>query len=138
MTAQDSHSKDKSSVNEDGPDQRYLPRWEVKNRVVCRFDNEKKPIECSSKDISCTGACICLKEEVAPKQKVKLTIYLSKDTSVDVQGEIVWHKSAEGQNCAGVMFANIPETAQDLILKHAFEMKKEELIAHWYKGWNKN
>ena len=133
MTAQ--HSK---SSHEDGPDQRYLPRWEVKNRVICRVDKEKKPIECASRDISCCGACISCDEKFDVKQKVKLTIYLSEKTSVQVEGEIVWNKPAEGENLVGVMFANTSEQAQELILQHAFEVKKQEVINHWYKGWKTN
>jgi len=79
-----------------GSDKRYLPRWEVENRVLYRLDNESNPHEGQSKDISCTGACIRTKSKLSPQQKVKLTIYLSEASSIQVEGEIVWNKSSEG------------------------------------------
>ena len=118
-------------------DQRYLPRWEAENRVLYRLDKEAKPRECTSKDISCGGACLKTKEQLSPKQKVKLTIYLENDVSIQVDGQIVWQRPQDGQNLVGVLFANTSQKAQDMILKYAFEIKKDELIKHWYSGWEK-
>lgn len=126
-------SKDKKTS-----DQRYLPRWEVKNRVVYRLNDEARPHEGQSKDLSCTGACIRTKDKLSPNQKVKLTIYLSDETAVQVEGQIVWNKpSQDHESLVGVMFVNTTQKTQDLILKHAFEIKKDELVKHWFSGWEK-
>ena len=120
-----------------GSDKRYLPRWEVENKVVYRLNSDSDGHECISKDISCGGACLKTKEQLSSKQKVKLTIYLEDDVTVHVDGQIIWQKPAAGENLVGVVFANTSQRAQDLILKYAFEIKKEEMINHWFQGWEK-
>jgi len=135
MTGQPKSKNAKESAFK-GSEQRYLPRWEVENRVVCRLGEEKRSIECLSKDLSCSGTCIKSEEKLEAKSKVKLTIFLSKETSVQVEGEIVWNKPSDGKSLSGVVCANTSEKVQQVILNYAFEMKREDLINHWYKGWN--
>ena len=132
-----SEKKPFSSKNSNGSDHRYIPRWKVSNRILYLVSNDKEIHECHSKDLSCAGACIKPQEaeKLSPKQKVKLTIYLSENVSVNVEGEVVWKKTAGPENLVGILFANTSQKTQELILKHAFEIKKEELIQHWFKGW---
>ena len=120
-----------------GGDKRYLPRWEVNNKVVYRLGNQREAHECTSKDISCTGACLQSEIHLPKNSKVDLTIHLSPKSSINVQGHIVWNKDAEGKFLAGVVFENIPAASQEMILKHAFEIKKEDLVRHWFSGWTK-
>jgi hypothetical protein len=68
-------------------------------------------------------------------QKLKLKIYLSGNTSVDTDGEIVWCKPAVKGNVVGVDFCGITENAKELILNYAFEIKRDDLIKHWFEGW---
>lgn len=119
-----------------GTDQRYFPRWEVNNRVVCHWESLPSPVEARSRDINSTGACIYIQEPLKPKQKLQLTIYLSGRKSIQVQGVVVWNRSQDDQFMVGICFSNTPQEAQDLILKYAFEFKKEDLMKQWYKGWD--
>ena len=47
----------------------------------------------------------------------------------------MWSKQENQYNQIGVIFFNTSSQAQDLILQHAFEINKEELMKHWYKDW---
>lgn len=118
-------------------DHRYLPRWTVQNRILYKLENDNRTQECSSRDLSCSGACLLTPQSLPKNQNVKLTIFLTPDQKVDVEGKILWNKPYEGENLAGILFHNTSEKAQELILKHAFEIKKEALLQHWFKGWNK-
>jgi c-di-GMP-binding flagellar brake protein YcgR len=132
------NSNDKEITKEqDGADQRYLPRWAVSNRVLYQLENDEKTHESSSRDISCTGACFTTPSNLPLNQKVIMKIYLSSDTPVKVEGQVIWNKSVNGgENLVGVTFSNTSQAVQDLILKHAFEIKKEDMIKYWFQGWN--
>ena len=120
----------------DESDQRYLPRWEVKNRLLFQSEDYTNPQEGQTKDISCSGACFSTNINLNTRQKIKLTIYLSPHTAVKVNGQVVWTKSHAGENQIGVSFYNIPQKSQDLILEHAFELKHKSVVGHWFEGWN--
>ena len=117
-------------------DQRYLPRWEIKNRVFYSLDSDQHPKEALTKDLSGTGVCILTRESIIPHQKIQLTIYLSEVTMVKVQGNIVWIKPAVNQNQIGINFHEISDQAQELILQHAFEINKAGVLKHWFDGWD--
>ncbi|OGX18626.1 MAG: hypothetical protein A2Y04_03690 [Omnitrophica WOR_2 bacterium GWC2_45_7] len=118
--------------NSDG---RYFPRWQVQNRVLYQLENEAQMYEGSTKDLSCAGACLCVDKEIKLNQKINLTVYLSDKERVTLTGEVMWSKQENQYNQIGVIFFNTSSQAQDLILQHAFEINKEELMKHWYKDW---
>ncbi len=138
MFAQSSESSDQTGQppKDSGSDNRYLPRWEVQNRILYKFNDESKVRECQSKDISCAGACLLTPERLPKNKKIKLTIYLNDDKYIEVQGHIAWTKVQGNEHLVGISFYNTNEKDQELILKYAFEIKKEDVIKHWFKGWN--
>jgi len=117
-------------------ERRYLPRWEVNNRVICRLDSTPEALECRSRDLSCAGIEIISQQSLQPRQKVNLTICLTETKALDVTGHVVWQRAASVGNISGVVFENVPQEIQDAILKYAFEFKKKDVINHWYEGWN--
>jgi hypothetical protein len=117
-------------------ERRYLPRWHVNNRVLCRLDNAQVTLECRSRDLSCAGIEIVSREYISPQQKVNLTICLTETKALEVTGRVVWQKPSLSGNLAGVVFEDNPQEIQDVILKYAFEFKKKDVLNHWYDGWN--
>ncbi|MDO8580646.1 MAG: PilZ domain-containing protein, partial [Candidatus Omnitrophota bacterium] len=84
------------------------------------------------------GTCIATEETYSPDQSVKLSIYLSESTIVHLDGKVKWCKSSQAQGherLVGVLFTNVPEKIQDLILEHAFELNRAKLVDHWFKDW---
>ena len=118
-----------------GSDQRYIPRWVVNNKVLYRKENNPAYQETASKDINCNGASFYCKEEISPKQKLKMVLYLSETIAVEVTGTVLWKKDGKDQSLIGVRFEDIHAHVQDMILQYAFEFKKEDLTRHWFKGW---
>lgn len=117
-------------------EKRYIPRWQVDNRVCYQFESGGNAHECRSKDLSCSGICLQTDQGMIPEQNVKLTIDLSDSVSVKVDGRILWSRPSLGWNLAGISFSNVDPEVQDLILDYAFEVKKEDVVKHWFKGWN--
>ena len=124
-----------NSENVSSSDQRYLPRWEVNNKVLYRTQNETNFKEARSKDISCVGACIAADESFKPNQNLTIKFYLAPEVAVYLEGQTVWSKALEEKKLTGIIFHNISDEAQELILQHAFHCDKEKLIRHWFKGW---
>lgn len=116
-------------------DQRYLPRWEVQNRVLYSCENDSYVHEAQTKDLSCAGACLRVEEALSPSQKVKMTVFLSENISVKLDGVVSWTKPANNEVEVGVSFYNTPMKVLDLILEYAFEFKHEEVEKQWFKGW---
>ena len=127
--------KNSQSTARSDSDRRYFPRWEVQNRVIYRLEHDLNTRECHSRDINCTGACLCLKESIALNQRLKLTLFLTDDVAVHVDGKVLWAQPNNNDYLVGVNFVEINEEIRDLILQYAFEIKKGDLVKHWFKGW---
>ncbi len=141
MTVYKDRNKDFSIQNEGASvafekDLRYLPRWEVDNRILLRREKEITPHECHSKDINATGVCLRTTEDIKPDTMLNLTIYLAEDIDpIHVYGKVLWKKELEGQHHLGVRFEQMSDNTGNLIFQYAFEYKKEDLIKRWYHGF---
>jgi len=123
----------KNTPNRD--EQRYIPRWEVHNRIFYQLMDDSERREASSRDLSCAGICLQTDQEVAVNQKVKLKVYLSENKSIDLQGHILWTQQTPRGYLAGIAFEDIKPENQDVILDYAFEINRDDLVDHWFKGW---
>ncbi|VAX36448.1 hypothetical protein MNBD_UNCLBAC01-487 [hydrothermal vent metagenome] len=120
-------------------DQRYFPRWEVESKVVYRLENDVQSHEGLTKDLSSTGARITTETNLLPQQKIQLTVHLSDAIIISLNGYIIWVKGAKasyGANQMGIGFTNMSTHIQEVILQHAFELDRERLKKHWFKGWD--
>jgi len=115
-------------------ERRYLPRWEVDNRIIYRKNNEDTAHECRSKDIHAMGACLRSDYDIPPYQELDLTIYLADDIEpIHVRGRTLWRVARDKENLIGIRFERISDKISDLIFNYAFEYKKEELMKRWFK-----
>lgn len=117
-------------------DQRYFPRWEVKNRAIFQFEDQKDTFEAQTLDLSCAGVCLLTAEPVQLNQKLKIIIYLSPTKFINVDGAVSWIHHIDGHLEAGVHFENTNYKTQDTILQYAFEVRHDQVIRNWYKGWS--
>lgn len=129
-------NKAQISAGLNGSDQRYLPRWEVKNRVLFYLEHDAKTYEGTSRDLSACGICINTNPILPLRDKIKLIIYLTAHMCFEIEGRIVWSKTADNQMQIGILFDNATQKVQDLILMYAFEFNKTKLVNHWFKGWS--
>lgn len=118
-------------------DKRHLPRWEVATRVLYLLDNEFTAQETLSRNLSCAGICLTASEYIPVNRKIRLKIYLTESTVVLADGQVVWSKSESGHNLAGVKFSDISLKSQELILEHAFEIRRADMVKYWFQGWDK-
>ena len=98
-----------------GSDKRYLPRWEVNNRIQYQLEHDLKVYEARTKDLSCAGACLVISEAIPLKQKVKMKIFLSENTTVEAEGKIVWCRPTTRGNIVGIDFCETPEEVKGII-----------------------
>lgn len=116
-------------------ERRYLPRWQVDNKISYKLEEQPQPYECHSRDINSSGVCIRTTQNIPLQQKLDLTVYLAKDIDpVEVRGSVVWKAQRESENWFGVKFDRVSEKTNDLIFKYAFEHKREEVMKNWFKG----
>ena len=138
----DGSVKNQTDVNSDGSsarpkeDRRYLPRWNVANRILYRKDNETLGHECQSKDIHDAGICIHCGEDIQANDKLSLIIYLSKSsTPIEAYGRVVWNKKNDKDTLAGIRFERLTSEAREMIFNYAFESQRDKIVNNWFKGW---
>ena len=125
-----------SSSSVSDQDRRYLPRWEVDNKIIFQKNQDDIPYECRSKDITAAGACLRIKEDISLSQELNLTIYLANDIEpIQVHGKAIWHQKKENENLIGVQFDAINDATSDRIFHYAFEYRKSDLMKNWFKGF---
>lgn len=125
-----------NNFHSDSDERRYLPRWEVRNRILFQLENSTRVNESVTKDLHAAGTSFFSKHAIDPKKTVKLTIYLSPDVAITVKGHVAWSKAlGKDENLLGVEFDNINEKVQDKILEHAFELSDDALMRSWYKNF---
>jgi hypothetical protein len=136
MTKPNENNMDKNIAKSvKSQDKRYLPRWEVKNRILCVPEKDAPVQECESRDISSLGACLSTQENIPIDQKIKLKIYLTEKRSFDVDARIKWKKTTAEGYSIGVIFEDVTPEIQELILSYAFEVKRDDVVRHWFRGW---
>lgn len=119
-------------------DQRYFPRWNVNNRVIYRIESspDQQLRHGHSKDLSCAGACLYLKEFLPPQQKIALNVHLSPSINLDLRATVVWQKAEDLAYLTGIAFYETSDETQQQILEHAFQLERPKILEHWYKGWD--
>lgn len=129
-----------SEASEQNPntasEQRYFPRWNVRNRVLYRSESDPHPRYGHTKDLSCAGACVYLEEHLSPRQRVTLNIHLSPKTVVGLHGTVIWQDVSASPYLTGISFYGTSDDAQGVILEHAFDLDRKKILEHWYKGWD--
>lgn len=133
---QNEMSNFKNSGGGSSEDQRYLPRWNVRNRVRLAVESGTEIEEGETLDLSCSGVCIRLSRLLMPGKNLKMKIYLEEDNTVEVEGHVVWNRITEEGRYAGVNFDTAPLEVQEEILNYAFEINPDELVKHWFSGWD--
>jgi len=116
-------------------DRRYLPRWDVTNKVLYRETDDAVYRESTSKDINASGACICVRDSFDIGDKIILTIHMSKKSPpIHAKGRVVWRVLKDAESLVGIYFEKISEKAKDIIYDYAFEYKKDDLLKLWFEG----
>ena len=132
----ESMTNSSSQQNNSSADRRYLPRWEVNNRVLYRTEDAAYPHECTSRDIHYGGMCIKSKESIVPGQELMLTIQLSpKADPIEASGRSVWSRADADETVAGIRFERLTSEAHEMIYNYAFEFQRGEMTKNWFKGW---
>jgi len=115
-------------------DHRYFPRWEVANKITYKHQKGVNFHECVSRDISNTGVCMRSYEKIKDAEKLFLTIELTDEASIQVQGRVTWGRSDGKDFLVGVHFEGISEKVQDMIFNCAFESEGKRFQKKWFDG----
>jgi len=116
-------------------DQRYFPRWEVRNMISYQKQDDTKTYSAYIKDLSCAGACITVNEAIADFERIKMIVHFSEVESVQLEGRVRWVREFGYQSVVGVDFDLIDENTQERILDHAYKVDKKAVLKNWYQGW---
>ena len=124
------------SLQKDQNDKRYFPRWETSSQVMLQLTSTPKTYQATTKDINCSGACLFSPEELPLNSEVQVTVKLTPQKKAMFKGKVVWNKKAGSEYQAGVNFYNVNDADANALLDFAYEFKREDLVKHWFKGWD--
>lgn len=107
-------------------DKRYFPRWEVNKRV--EYIEAAGIFRAYTKDLSLDGASVFIFGEPPARQRVRLKVHLTEENNFEAQCRVAWSKLEPTHIQLGMIFENLSEKAQELILLYAFETREEDLF----------
>lgn len=111
-------------------DKRYFPRWEVNKRVEYREEGAGTASRSYTKDLSLDGVSIYIFGNPPTQQRLQLRIHLADKDNFEAQGRVAWSKVEPTYKLFGVVFENLIPKAQDLIMRHAFELSEDQLFIY--------
>lgn len=118
------------------PERRGLPRWKLDKEVIYRVSHQPNEKTARTIDLSCRGACILSSEPLLPTQRIDLSIIIDKLNVARMSGHVAWIRHFPQKNEAGICFDDIDEDTQHMILEHAFNCRKEDVVNYWFSGWD--
>jgi len=129
-----------NSNTRDFTDNRYFSRWEVERRLLFYQGPYPKhntpPQEAKTIDLSCSGVRIWTSEEILKGQKIRMILFFSIESYINLTGDVCWVKSNDHlYKQAGIQFYNTPENSKDIILDEAFNVDRNKVVESWFKGW---
>lgn len=111
-------------------DKRYFPRWEVNKRV--EFESRGGAVLRSyTRDLSLDGASIFVFGDPPEQHRIQLRIYLAEKEGFEARGRVLWVKLEPTHTLFGLAFENLRKKAQELITRHAFEVRKDPRLAEY-------
>lgn len=135
ISDQNKDEKAKGAQETARQERRYLPRWEVDNKIIYSKEAETLLHQCQSKDISATGVCLRTAQDIPPDAKLNLTIYLEENIEpIVVHGQVRWKAARGEENLVGIQFDRVNDKTSDLIFRYAFQNKRDQLMKNWFKG----
>ncbi len=121
---------------QDSTEKRYLPRWKAQVQVAYKLDDDPLMHSGTTKNISCSGACISTSTNLTPFQKIQLTITFTNNSFITVKGYVVWLKMSTQENDIGISFINTGKDNQNKILQYVSTLDHVKLQNHWFEGWD--
>ena len=103
-------------------EQRYMPRWEVATQSYYKIEGSDEIIKTQTKNLSFTGVSLYAVADIPLNKKLDLKIHLSPEKNFEAKGRVIWKCSLQDVCYIGVVFENLPEKTQELILEYAFEI----------------
>jgi len=110
-------------------DKRYFPRWEVTKRVEY-IEEGRAAFQSYTRDLCLDGASILVFGDPPERHRVQLRIFLEEEENFETQGRIAWSKREPTHKLFGIIFEDLSNKAQELIMRHAFELREEHLLTY--------
>lgn len=110
-------------------DKRYFPRWEVNKRVEYHEEGGAA-FRSYTRDLSLDGTSIFVLGHPPARQRVQIRIHLADQENLEAQGRVAWAKLEPTHQVFGIVFENLSNKAQELIMRHAFEIREDPLLIY--------
>jgi len=112
-----------------GYDKRYFPRWEANKRVEYH-NGEGVAFLSYTKDLSLDGTSIFVFGDLPSWDRVQLRVHLAGKDSFEARGRVAWSKPEATYKLLGIAFEGLGPEAQELITRHAFEIREDHLLVY--------
>ncbi len=102
-------------------DERYFPRWTASKKVIY-ITEDGQAYRTITNDLGGQGMSIYIHSQLKLGSRLMMSVYLEKDVSVDVTGEIIWKEDSPHGILAGILIDPLPHDVHQKLLEHAFSV----------------
>jgi len=117
-------------------DRRRFVRWQIDRQAKIKLEGAESFADCHIKDINLKGLQISLGLKIQKDTFLKFNLYLTEETSFDIEVWMVWHKSIDGVNIYGLYFTKIKDSDKEKIYQFTRRYFSKEINKQWWKGLN--
>ncbi|MDD5195997.1 MAG: PilZ domain-containing protein [Candidatus Omnitrophota bacterium] len=99
---------------------RKLPRWLVNREASIKLEGQAREILCRIKDINFKGMQIALSHKLNVDSYVRFSLALSRESSLDTQAWVAWHRQLDGCDVYGLYFNKLNKEDEDKIYQFLY------------------
>lgn len=111
---------------------RQVIRWQIDTQVKVKLEDKENFVSCAINDISLKGLRICLIEKLPRDSFFRLSIILSDEFTLNIEGWVTWHKIVDGHNIYGIYFTKIRDNDKEKIYRFIRSILPEQINRRWW------
>jgi len=107
-------------------ERRKITRWPLGQEAKIQLQGAVVAAPCRIKDINFKGMQVVLKLKLQVDKYLKFRLFLSPESSFDLEAWVAWNKNIEGRNTYGIYFSSITEEDKQKIYKFVYKNTPEK------------
>ena len=126
------------------PEHRHTIRWRANWQAKIKLETAesgttKDFTNCLIYDITLRGIKVCLPQKIGVDVRVKLSLVLSEDCTLeDLEAWVVWHKAVNDNNLYGLYFTKISDPCKEKLYQFTRSNFGEQINKQWWKDIDKD
>lgn len=118
-------------------ERRQINRWQADKETKIKLEGAEVSAKCHLKDINLKGAQISLAMRLPKDTFLKLSLFLTEDSILNVEAWVAWQRTIDGHYVYGIYFSRINDADKEKIYQFIRRYFPEQLTQQWWQGLEK-